>query len=77
VIPLGKANPGPGPLLVGAKLPQLSVAVGSVQVTTAVQRLGSVFVTTLLGHINWGDWLSNTFTAKLQEIELPEISTTE
>jgi len=32
VVPLLKLDPGAGPMRIGAKLPQLSVAVGSVQV---------------------------------------------
>ena len=75
VVPLLKADPDEGEqATVGAGV-QLSVAVGGVKVTTAVQTFGSVLFVMFAGQAPIvGGWLSLTVTVKLQEPVLPEDS---
>src|SRR5439155_13811322 len=56
-------------------MPQLSVAVGAVQPTTAVHMPGSVFCTMLPGQpAMTGSWLSLTVMLKLHVAVLPLVS---
>jgi hypothetical protein len=62
VVPTGKAEPlGSPPVSVITVPEQLSVAVGAIQFTIALQSPGSLFTTTFTGHdVNTGNWLSIT-----------------
>jgi len=56
VTPLENEDPGAGPeVLVAAKEPQLSAAVGSTQLTILEQIPGAVVTTILLGQVSEGD----------------------
>jgi len=65
---------GAGPVLVGAKGPQLSFTTGSDQGTTALHRAGSVPLIILLGQTKVGSSASEIVTVKLQLVGLAEIS---
>jgi len=64
VVPTGKTLPGAGPVRVGTKLPQLSLAIGSVHDTTEVQTLNSEVIVISAGQISTGTSLSTTETVK-------------
>jgi hypothetical protein len=76
-LPTGKAEPLAGPpLCVTVGVPQLSVAVGVVIVTTAEHWPGSLFTEIDGGQVTDGLPVSGTVTVKLQLAVLPAASMT-
>jgi hypothetical protein len=77
VAPTGKAAPlARPPVCVVVALGQLSVPIGAVKVTWAVQRPGSLLVVMLPGQVMVGSSVSVMVTSKVQEAEFPELSET-
>jgi hypothetical protein len=75
VVPFGNVDPGAGPVLTHDAMPQLSVRVGTVQVTTAEQRPGAVFTEMSPGQLEiTGDSVSCTLTVNEYVAVLPDVS---
>jgi DNA-binding transcriptional regulator of glucitol operon len=73
-VPFGNAEPLAKPLVRATVAPQLSVAVGVVNVATAVQSPASVFRLIGVGQVSAGFSLSVTVTVNEQDAELLEAS---
>jgi hypothetical protein len=69
VVPTGKSVPDAGLALTTGEASQLSVAVGSVNVTRAL--LLEVHTATFAGHVTDGAIVSTTFTVRIASVVLP------